>query len=358
MPIPSISSHHFRDRDVFQDEMSRIYVTLGHIQPPDGIISVLKYLPDVTGQWESGNIRYRRIFSNDVVSSHTGMEILPNEYYDDTHFGTDILKFPVSKVVHYFKPEERLKQIINEGPNDELERIVSKLACSFHDILDIPFDQLGVTGSIAWNAHNPSFSDINMNIHGFDWSWYLEENYPRLVQEDSSLQLTEGALWANSVSRLRERIVCLGSDEILVLFKRRRQLQFHQQPITIMPVLNPSESPIEYGTEKYNSTFLVKAEVEITSSRYGIFFPALYEVVGTAESTRSSISVTRLMIYDGAFRGLFQDGDILQVHGTLQKVQRLDGSSFFQIMIGTLAGAGKEHIIITKPSQSYQEATR
>ena len=34
-----------RDRDIFRDKQGRMFVTLGYIQPPDRILSFLKYVP-------------------------------------------------------------------------------------------------------------------------------------------------------------------------------------------------------------------------------------------------------------------------------------------------------------------------
>ncbi|MHA2353125.1 MAG: hypothetical protein ACXABX_08410, partial [Candidatus Thorarchaeota archaeon] len=56
-------------------------------------------------------------------------------------------------------------------------------------------------------------------------------------------------------------------------------------------------------------------------------------------------SVSRILVYDGAFGGLLRIGDRVEVTGTLQRVVPTNGgSSFYQIMVGTKSGAGKEYI--------------
>ena len=51
------------------------------------------------------------------------------------------------------------------------------------------------------------------------------------------------------------------------------------------------------------------------------------------------------MLYDGAFGGLLRTGDRVEVTGTLQMVVPTNGDDpFYQIMVGTKSGAGKEFI--------------
>ncbi|MCK4961549.1 MAG: hypothetical protein KAS19_03640, partial [Anaerolineales bacterium] len=55
-----------RDRDVFHDRTDYVYITLGHIQPYDRILSILKYVPDSNGRWQADSTRYRRLFRGGV----------------------------------------------------------------------------------------------------------------------------------------------------------------------------------------------------------------------------------------------------------------------------------------------------
>ena len=80
----------------------------------------------------------------------------------------------------------------------------------------------------------------------------------------------------------------------------------------------------------------------IVNDDYGIFHPALY----TTEPVEwIGETVQRILVYDGAFGGLFQNGDRVEVSGILQKVTQKDiGGQINQIMVGTRVGSGKEYI--------------
>ncbi|MHA2059045.1 MAG: hypothetical protein ACW979_15610, partial [Candidatus Thorarchaeota archaeon] len=165
-----------RDRDIFHDVEGRVFVVLGYIQPSNRILSFLKYVPDSSGEWQSGDIKYKRIFWGrifwgSVTSTVDGMSLLPHNYIvKDPHFSTDLLEPPKTNVAKYFSPEIRLKEIIESGSKDSLEELAKRGAETLHDALGIQYDHIGVAGSILWQGHNLEKSDINMNIYGFDAS--------------------------------------------------------------------------------------------------------------------------------------------------------------------------------------------
>jgi predicted nucleotidyltransferase len=79
----------------------------------------------------------------------------------------------------------------------------------------------------------------------------------------------------------------------------------------------------------------------VENADFGIFHPAIYT---TEPAMIDGISVTRIMIYDGAFCGLFKKGDRIEVSGTLQRVDLSTGDENHQLMIGTKSGSGKEYV--------------
>ena len=349
----------FRDRDVFHDVLGNVYVTLGHIQPKNRVISLLKYVPDTSGKWQCGSIRYRRVFSGGVCSASESMNIAPQEYLIfDNHLGSTILEVPRTDIVKYFSPEHRLREIIENGPKDSLEESVKQMAETLHDTLGIPLSNLGVTGSIAWNAHDVRWSDINMNIYGFDTSWQLQDGYTKVAEENKHMRLTVLSDWKRSMSNITKRIPSLTSEDLKSLFSRRTELYCNSQYIGLMPVLTPTEVLISHGSEEYVTMSMepISIIMNIDNIDYGIFMPAIY--LGQSEPIKSlgDTCVTRIMMYAGAFRGMIQSGDRVEVSGTLQKVilknkistKSSSMDAFYQIMVGTRTGIGKEFIRIIR----------
>ncbi len=338
----------FRDRDIFQDSKGLLFVTLGHIQPRDRVLSYLKYVPDTDGRWSTPTTRYRRIFWGDVNSVVGGMDLLPSSYMvEDDHFQTTLIEPPHDMIATYYNPELRLSEIL-EAPHDELEELTKETAETIHDELGIPLSVLGVAGSILWKGHSIVHSDINMNIYGRSQSWELQTNYEHLDESIHHTRLRAPKEWQPAIERVHKRIPVLSRKSVEQLFTRRRAIYIRDRCIGITPVLLPTEAPIAYGSETYVTYSFepVKLTAMIEDDEYGIFHPALYQISPLSPEDKM---IQRIMVYDGAFTGLFRSGDRVEISGMLQRVVKKSGEgSFHQIMVGTKIGAGKEYIRLLK----------
>ncbi len=340
----------FRDRDVFHDIDGRVYVTLGYIQPDNRILSYLKYIPSQDGKWKVGQTRYQRMFSGSITSVVEGTQKVPDQYmYKDTYFGANLLEVPKTDVSKYFNPEERLREIVTRGPSDSIEEMIVTLAEAIQTSLDVPLSSLGITGSVAWGAHDPEWSDINMNIYGFDNSWHLYKHHELLDESEPTIRIRRGVDWSSTMAHLKSRVPFLSQEDLTRLYKRRTELILQDQFVTIMPVLLPYEAPIEYGSEQYITMTDSPIDIKmwIDGCDYGIFLPTIYTGYSNPIEELGGIEVTRIMMYDGSFRSMLRDGDRVQIFGTVQRVvtpNSANRSPFYQIMVGTKSGIGKEYI--------------
>jgi len=338
-----------RDRDVFHDKDGRVYVTLGYVQPRDRILSFFKYIPHPEGKWRTANQRYKRIFWGGGASAAEGMLKAPDDYLvHDSHFNSELLEVPRTDIEKYFSPEIRLNEILEADSRDSLEESVAQMALALHDTLGIPLERLGVTGSIVWKAHNPSFSDINMNIYGFEMAWNLQRGYDAVAEQNSHIRLRQMHEWKRTMSRVVERIPVLPLAAMQELFTRRKGLLCYERSIGVMPILLPDEAPIIHGSESYTTMTSepVRVNMEITADKYGLFLPAIYEGRSSPLEVINGARITRILVYEGSFRGLILAGDSVEVSGIIQRVISNDPSveAFYQLMVGSKTGAGKEYI--------------
>jgi predicted nucleotidyltransferase len=274
------------------------------------------------------------------------MDLLPADYlFDDSHFGTELMEPPREVVSKYFKPELRIGEILDEGPKDSLEELVHRGATALHESLDIPLEDLGVAGSILWKGHEPGHSDVNMNVYGFENSWKLHNNYETVRERTQGSSLRELPDWEHAMSRVHSRVPIMDTEDLQSLFARRKALCLDSICIGITPILRPAEIPIEHGSESYVSlsTEPITLTMDIESTDYGIFHPAIYEGSSEPQDSIGGEQVSRILVYDGAFGGLLRPEDRVEVTGTLQKVIRND-EILYQMMVGTKSGAGKEFI--------------
>jgi predicted nucleotidyltransferase len=335
---------HLRDRDIFRDHQNRLFVVLGFIQPSKRVLSYLKYVPDRAGTWKTKDLQYRRIFWGSVDSVVDGLAVLPESYVTlDTHFGTSLVEPPHDAIAEWYNPERRLNEIL-ESAEDSLEELTKQAAELLHDEIGVPFNKLGVAGSILWKGHSPARSDVNMNIYGFETAWSLAEEFEDTTSFRNQARLRRLPEWKHSINRVSDRVPVLKQSDLQALFARRNALCIGNRCIGVTPVLYPDEAPIIHGTESYTTHTYEPTQFRATIENvdYGIFHPAIY---GITPIVHDEATINRIMVYDGAFGGLFKTDDSVEVSGTLQKVTKpKDENGSYQIMVGTKTGSGKEYI--------------
>ena len=186
-----------------------------------------------------------------------------------------------------------------------------------------------------------------MNVYGFDASWTLEDNYESLAEGRTDARLRELPDWQHAMARVHERVPVMKTKDLQDLFTRRKALCLDDVCIGITPILLPDEVLIHYASESYTpiSAKPIAVTLDIENADYGLFHPAIYDVNTRPLEAIDGDSVSRVMVYDGAFGGLLRTGDQVEVSGTLQRVvPASDGSPFYQVMVGTKTGAGLEYI--------------
>ncbi|MFW9943512.1 MAG: hypothetical protein ACFFB7_00785, partial [Candidatus Sifarchaeia archaeon] len=170
--------------------------------------------------------------------------------------------------------------------------------------------------------------------------------------QNTHMRLREMHEWERTMSRVVARIPVLPVDDMKMLFTRRKGLLCDERSIGVMPILFPDEAPIMHGSESYTTVTSspVRVEMEITSDKHGLFLPALYEGHSGPLDAIEGNHVSRIMVYEGSFRGLIRSEDKVEVSGMIQRVNPKGGSgeTFYQMMVGSKAGAGKEFIRLVR----------
>ncbi len=337
-----------RDRDIIVDSDGRIFIVLGYIQPENRILSFLKYIPSQNGDWKTESTSYKRYFWGSVESVVDGMQLVPTEYITfDEHFGTELIEVPHDAVFQHLLPEERLSEICRSGPRDRLEEVVVKAVQEIQDALDIHLDDIGVAGSILWKGHNPKFSDVNMNVYGLENAQRLWTDFTSLDSGSPVIRVRAAHEWKRAAQRIHKRIPILPMRDIMTMLSKRKAVYIENQCVGITPVLHPDEAPVSYGSETYQQVSEVPTRLrfKITNAKYGIFYPAIYKGTSPSLNELGGLGIDRVMVYDGAFSGIFSEGDEVELCGTIQQVTPNDSRDlFFQVMIGTKLGAGQEYM--------------
>jgi uncharacterized protein len=145
-----------RIRDFFETRDGWIFAVADYCHP-EGIRSLLRYVPDPLGEREAGGIRYRKL---DFDPSFEFLKAARPDYIRDLHV------VPEKDVVKLFRPSDGLKLVAKKDAR--VNRIATLLAGA-----GVPWGEMGITGSMLIGLHGPS-SDIDFVVYG-PWWWKARE---------------------------------------------------------------------------------------------------------------------------------------------------------------------------------------
>ncbi|MEX2684429.1 MAG: hypothetical protein Q6373_022855 [Candidatus Sigynarchaeota archaeon] len=339
------------DHDIFCDAGGRIYFVLGHYQPRDRIIALLKYVPDEHGTWihrDTGQ-RYARSYWHQGTEALAGSEAMikklaktevPSWEIADPVFDTSFLEVPHDCIADYMLPEARLRGIIEAG-NGELDDLERKVKLVVQAILkhagsvDLTAEDMGITGSVLWRGHSER-SDINLNVYGETKCRGLEKILVSLAKRRVVLArgLSVKMKGFDDVPGIQRAGTVAARD---LERKPKIKLDGFKPGIQVRWCLKRGEFPVEYGSESYIDRGIATIKARVTDDRFTLFYPALVSI----EVLDGKVKPERVMIYDTRYTRLLRTGDVVEITGLLHEIK---GSGRYQLLIGSKQHAKEERV--------------
>ncbi|NHK31478.1 MAG: hypothetical protein FK730_09015 [Asgard group archaeon] len=349
--------------DYFRDDNERICQTLTWHHPRERRLCIVKY--DLgNSYWKSREtgINYKRILKSYSLEGHQdnleSLKKLEPEYlYKSDVYGVDFLAVPIERIKKYYYPEDRLQEIFSTKDEklEWLERKVKILAEILHDHLKIPFENMGITGSILWKGQTKK-SDIDFMLYGNKYALQLNDQFPMifdLFPQIIPMDEHKTKRYVESMSRksglptfITKKYIALKSW--LSLFGETNLSMLFSPTVT--------EIPFQYGDEFFTPIKQVEITCNISKADLGSAYPSIYKIRDCTllgEQARSdSLPIERILSFEGALTGYFKKDDKIVVRGLLEIVNdKKNNRNFAQIILGTKECIGNEFILFEKDYQ-------
>jgi len=347
-------SRHPLHLDYFLDYKNRIGQVLSWFQPKEKLISIIKYEPG-EGFWVARDtgLRYQRILkSYSLEGQQDNLNFIARKekeylFYSNV-FGTNFLAVPLNKIKRYFYPEERLKEIHEGKKRDSLEEKVRLLTQLLHERLNIPYENLGISGSILWKGQTKK-SDIDLIIYGNSIAHEFNKRFSEIYDiypEIQPMPPEKSFRYARSMA-LKSGLPTELTKKYIA--KKTWLSVFGETNLSFIFSPTPEELPFKYGEEKFQPLESIDLECTITNAALGFAYPAVYEIsnCSVVKGDDHNLSISRIFSYEGALTGYFESGDQIVVRGLLEKVlpeNKIDDIKG-QIMLGTKECHGNEFIL-------------
>ena len=339
----------YLDRDFLETPEGFLFCVVGCIHPRNRAIAYLKYVRNPNGKWGSGSRRFRR-----MMDAYTVPQVLDNvemlrarypEYVLNSRvLNVVISAVPKSRVVHHYRPRERLSGLLASSRRDELEHDVAAFVTTLSQESGVELEYFGVTGSILTRIHNIGFSDMDITVYGSDQAAKVKDTIiQEYRQSDSDIKLPEGENRTRMLEQWRKRYSLSHAELAWFAERKWNRGTYIDRAFSLLPVPLPSEVAEKYGRRLYRPQGIVEGEAIIGGTYESLFLPCRYAL---QDSGKGSVpDVEEITSYDGFYCGIFKHGDMVRYRGKLEKVLDKDtGSETRRILIGSPEARGLDYI--------------
>ena len=298
------------DHDALVDRKGRVYVAVGNMHPPNGIIAYLKYIPSQTPTiWKRKGTWLKRVLRKYGAKSVSKVtKELLGEVFDPV-LGTSVPFIRWVEVSEWLRPEEKLQAIIKEA-TDSLEVKAVDVALRISDSTGINLQDLGVTGSLLLGSHNPQYSDINLVVYG------CKEALDIAYCEDLGLEPMPREKY---VERIHNQSLTYGLPESILkdLNPPHKLRSVSGTPVGMTFV---SKERIRYGSIVYRNIGSVKAKMYVEGgSCHSLQYPSITGSIKVihveGRGIRNNHEIKAIISYEGLFNWILFKGGCVRVKG-------------------------------------------
>lgn len=330
-----------RDGDTFVTREGFVLNVFGYEHPEQRVLAFLKYIPSrfkllfnvrlLERTWRYGKMELFRAEKLYTAKNYQAfLEIFrrnfPDYVYHCPFRKKDVISTPLTKIKRFYVPSECLQKLRKAEKLDKLQEMTLDFVDLVSNASKVTFEDLGIHGSIALNMHSTR-SDIDIVVYG-------SRNFRRVENAINKL-VNEGALSYVFNNRLDAA--------------RRFKGRYQNRVFMYNAVRKPEEVTTKYGEYTYTPITPVKFQCIVKEDNEAMFRPAIYKIkdyypLGKSSELSKEIVPEYVVSMIGCYRNVARKGQKIEVSGTLEQVEKVEGGDIFhQVVVGT-AGSEEEYI--------------
>lgn len=312
-----------------------IFDVKGLIHPPGKVIAFPRFIPDPSGNRKIKCTAYKKVYSLSERLKFLEQNF-PHYVVHDPVFDEKLCEVPVNAVKYHYKPAEKLQELRSSNRLGMLESLALQLAKLLKETANIPWNTIGISGSIMAELHTPS-SDIDPIVYGSENCRKVHSALRNLLSQKNGpfKPYTRKDLKALFDFRSRDTMM---SYEDFVQTESRKFLQgrFLQRDYFIRFVKDWTEVGENYGDVHYVNVGYARVEATVVDDSESIFTPCFYRVSNVRVLEGPKIeSVERITSFRGRFCEQARIGEVVIAQGKVERVlDNRQNREYFRLLLG------------------------
>ena len=322
-----------REGDFIETLEGFIFDVKGLTHPLNRVVAFIRYVPDEYGDRTRNNIRYRKIYSLSERISFL-RENFPNYLVYDPIFNMELNEVSMERIIRFYKPEERLKELNECTSLNSLESDALQLVNLTSGFSGIPSEKFGISGSLLVGLHKAS-SDVDIIVYGIDNSYLVYETLRRLLSSKNNLIKAYDFDGLKKLYAFRVKD-SFSSFEVFVAHERRKMFQgtFQEREFFFRFVKDWDEIKEKYGDFNYAPVGQAKIEGVIIDDSERLLTPCTYRIDNVKFLEGRNVSwVKEVVSYRGRFCDQARNGERFVAFGKLEKVSS-NTETYHRLLLG------------------------
>jgi predicted nucleotidyltransferase len=323
-----------REGDFIETSESLMFDVKGLIHPPNRIIAFLRYFPDERGERKRNSERYSKVYS--LSKRYALLENRFPQYLVHNHvFDVTLCEVPVDAVKRHYKPAQKLQELRSSSSLDELENLALQLAKQLKENANVPWDAIGISGSIMARLHKPS-SDIDVIVYGSKNCRKVYSTMGNLLGEKQGPFKPYTRRGLKALFDFRSKDTAISFDDF-VRSESRKVLQgrFRGTDYFIRFVKDWSEIKEKYGEVQYVNVGYARIKATVADDSESIFTPCAYNIDDVHVFEGNNFPITEIASFRGRFCEQARNGEVVIAQGKVEQViDNKQNCEHFRLLMG------------------------
>lgn len=324
-----------REGDFIETSEGLIFDVKGLVHPPNRIVAFLRYFPDKKGKRTRNGISYSKIYS--LAKRYTLLKKKHPEYFaHDPVFGERICEVPVDAVEKHHKPTMKLRELCNSHRLDTTETLALQLAELVKETAKIPWNTIGISGSIMVGLHTPS-SDIDPIVYGSENCQRVYSALKDLLSETRGVFKHYTQKDLSVLFEFRSTDTKMNyEDFVRTELRKVSHGKFLQRDYFIRFVKDWNEYSEEYGDIRYMNVGYSRVRATVVDDSESIFTPCIYKIDDLQVLGGSQIdSIEEIASFRGRFCEQARKGEVVVAQGKVERVtDHRERREHFRLLLG------------------------
>lgn len=335
-----------REGDLIQTWANVIFDVKGLVHPPHKIIAFPRYIPDQDGTRQSGKKVYSKIYNLAERFKYL-QQNTPQFIVFDPVFDENLCEVPINSITKHYKPIEKLTQLRESKNLVDLEYRAVSLAESLKKTAGIPWNNIGVSGSIMAGL-STSRSDIDLLIYGTKNCRKAYMALENLLKDEQSRFKPYSREELQTLFDFRSKDTSMTLEDFVKVESRKAfQGKFDSVDYFVRFLKEWDEETEKYGSVCYKNSGYAKITAIVNDDSETLFTPCTYKIEDTRVISGPNLnSITEVVSFRGRFCKQALKGERIVVHGKVEHVKdNRNSSEHYRIIIG---GKPSDYMVLLK----------